>query len=374
MTQRIRALLRLGAASIVAILLAGCGGSGRPQLVVGAVEDTAKYGDPRGAMSLAQRAAFTAIALSAVWNPPATAVDPAELARLRGAARAAVARGIRPVVVVYSFSGVTPLTDEARAQFASFAASIPRALPQVKDVIVGNEPNLNLFWMPQFDAEGGDAAASAYLALLAESYDALKAVGSDVNVIGGALAARGSDDPNGKRPTHSPTQFIQDLGAAYRTSGRKKPVLDMFALHPYPESYSIPPSFAHPNSTSIGIADYGKLERLLADAFGKSPPIVYGEYGIETTIPPEHTAAYTGREPTQPVDVDIQAASYVEAIRLAACQPLVRMLLFFHVTDEPRLEGLQSGLYYADGQPKASLPRVARVDREASAGKLKCGR
>jgi hypothetical protein len=374
MTQRIRALLRLGAASIVAILLAGCGGSGRPQLVVGAVEDTAKYGDPRGAMSLAQRAAFTAIALSAVWNPPATAVDPAELARLRGAARAAVARGIRPVVAVYSFSGVTPLTDEARAQFASFAASIPRALPQVKDVIVGNEPNLNLFWMPQFDAEGGDAAASAYLALLAESYDALKAVGSDVNVIGGALAARGSDDPNGKRPTHSPTQFIRDLGAAYRTSGRKKPVLDMFALHPYPESYSIPPSFAHPNSTSIGIADYGKLERLLADAFGKSPPIVYGEYGIETTIPPEHTAAYTGREPTQPVDVDIQAASYVEAIRLAACQPLVRMLLFFHVTDEPRLEGLQSGLYYADGQPKASLPRVARVDREASAGKLKCGR
>ena len=374
MTQRIRALLRLGVASIAAILLAGCGGPGRPNLVVGAVEDAAKNGDPAAAMALAQRAGLTAIALSAVWNPPATAVDPGELARLRGAVRAAVARGIRPIVAVYSFSGVTPLTPEARSQFASFAASIPRALPRVKDVIVGNEPNLNLFWMPQFDAEGGDTAASAYLALLADSYDAIKDVDSEVNVIGGALAARGSDDPSGKRPTHSPTQFIQDLGAAYRASGRKQPVLDMFALHPYPESYSIPPTFAHPNSTSIGIADYGKLERLLADAFGKSPPIVYGEYGVETTIPPEHAGAYTGTEPTQPVDVDVQAEDYVEAIRLAACQPLVRMLLFFHVTDEPRLEGLQSGLFYADGLPKPSLPRVARAARDAEDGKLKCRR
>jgi hypothetical protein len=372
MTQRIRALLRLGPASIAAILLAGCGGHGRPHLVVGAVEDAAKNGDAGAAMASAQRAGFAAIALSAVWNPPATAVEPAELERLRGAVRAAVAHNIRPVVAVYSFSGVTPLTPEARSQFASFAASIPRALPLVEDVIVGNEPNLNLFWMPQFGANGEDAAASAYLSLLAESYDAIKTVNADVNVIGGALAARGSDDPSGKRPTHSPTQFIQDLGAAYRASGRKKPVLDMFTLHPYPESYSIPPTFAHPNSTSIGIADYDKLERLLAEAFGKSPPIVYGEYGIETTIPTEHAGAYTGMEPTQPVDADVQAEDYVEAIRLAACQPLVRMLLFFHVTDEPRLEGLQSGLFYADGQPKAGLQRVARAARDAANGKLKC--
>src|SRR5207249_5954893 len=101
------------------------------------------------------------------------------------------------------------------------------------------EPNLNLFWMPQFATDGSDAAAADYLGLLAQAYDAIKAVDPDVTVIGGALASRGSDDPSGKRPTHSPTQFIQDLGAAYRASGRSKPVLDMFALHPYPESYSL---------------------------------------------------------------------------------------------------------------------------------------
>jgi hypothetical protein len=267
---------------------------------------------------------------------------------------------------------VTPLTDEARGQFASFAASIPRALPEVRDVVVGNEPNLNLFWMPQFAADGSDAAAPAYLDLLARTYDALKSVDPKINVIGGALASRGSDDPEGRRPTHSPTRFIEDLGAAYRATGRTKPVLDMFSLHPYPDAYSIPPTLEHPKSTSIGIADYDKLTKLLADAFGKAPPIVYGEYGIETEIPPAHRGAYTGHEPVEVVDAATQARYYVEAMRLATCQPLVRMLLFFHVADESRFEGLQSGLFYADGSPKPGLSEVAAAGRDAAEGRLKC--
>jgi hypothetical protein len=373
-TQRIGALARLGLASCALLAAAGCGGRSSHPLVVGAVEDTAKTSDPTAAMTLARHAGFGAIALSAVWTPPATAPDPALLEQLRGAVGAAVADGIRPVVAVYSFSGVTPLTDEARAQFASFAAAIPRELPQVHDVVVGNEPNLNLFWMPQYAADGSDAAAPAYLALLAQAYDAIKAVNPRVRVIGGALAARGSDNPLGTRPTHSPTRFIEDLGVAYRASGRTRPVLDMFSLHPYPENSSIPPGFEHPKSDSIGLADYGKLVALLDDAFGEAPPIVYGEYGIETTIPPWEAGAYAGTEPptTKPVDAATQEQDYVDAMRLAACQPLVRMLLFFHVTDEPGLSGLQSGVYYADGRPKPSLAGVARAARAAREGKLEC--
>src|SRR5437762_9529360 len=215
MTQRIRAFSRLGAASLVLLLVAGCGGTKPHQIVVGAVEDAAKNGDPAAAMALAHRAGFGAIALSAVWTPPAATIDEAQLVPLRGAARAAAADGIEPIVAVYSFSGVTPLTDEARGQFASFAASIPRSIPEVRDLVVGNEPNLNLFWMPQFADDGSDAAAPAYLALLARAYDALKAVDPKINVIGGALASRGSDDPDGQRPTHPPTRFLQDPGAAH---------------------------------------------------------------------------------------------------------------------------------------------------------------
>jgi len=280
MTQRIGALARIGAAFLLLVLAAGCGGRGAHPAAVGAVEDSAKSGDPAAAMALAARAGFGAIALSAVWTPPETAPGDAELAQLRGAVRAAVAAGIRPVVAVYSFSGVTPVTPDARSQFAAFAASIPRSLPSVRDVIVGNEPNLNLFWMPQYADDGSDAAAPAYLALLAQTYDALKAVDPKIDVIGGALAARGSDNAAGSRPTHSPTRFIQDLGAAYRASGRSEPVLDTFSIHPYPEDSSIPPTFAHPRTTSIGLADYDKLVAVLKEAFGKAPPIAYGEYGI----------------------------------------------------------------------------------------------
>ena len=365
MTQRIRAFRRLGAAAFVALLLAACGGSKQHAVVVGAVDDSPN------AAPLARAAGYQALVFSAVWTPPAT---DGVSRTLRAEVERAAANGIRPIVAVYSFSGVTPLTGAVRSQFASFAASIPKALPQVRDVIVGNEPNLNLFWMPQFGTDGSDAAAQAYLALLAQTYDAIKTVAPSVNVIGGALAARGGDNPDGSRPTHSPTQFIKDLGAAYRASGRTRPVFDMFSLHPYPGNSSTPPDFRHPRSTSIGLADYAKLTAALAAAFGKAPPLVYGEYGIQTTIPASESGSYTGAEQktTKPVDAATQGADYLEAMQLAACQPLVRMLLFFHVIDEQQLEGLQTGVYYADGHPKPDLGRVAAAARSAGSGKLKC--
>jgi hypothetical protein len=350
------------------------------RLVVGAVEDAAKWSTPDAKMELARRAGFRAIVLSSVWTPPLTAPAPADLDALRAAAAAASKAGIRPIVAVYSFSSVTPTTPEARDQFASYAAALARALPSVRDFSIGNEPNLNLFWMPQFAPDGTDAAAGSYLALLAETYDALKAVSTDVNVIGGSLSSRGSDDPTAARQTHSPTAFIRDLGAAYRASGRTAPIMDMFSLHPYPENSSIPPGFQHPRSTSIGLGDYDKLVALLGEAFdgtgqpGSSLPIVYGEYGLQTVIPPGKSGVYSGGEqaPTKPIDEGSQGAAYATAIRMAACQANVRMLLFFHVSDEPQLERLQTGVYYADDTPKASLGPVADVARAAASGRIEC--
>jgi hypothetical protein len=363
---------RLAAALCAVALLAGCGGHARPRLVVGAVEDAGKSGDAAAKMRLARDAGIRAVVLSSVWTPPLRRPAPAELSALRGAVQAAAGAGIRPIVAVYSFSGVTPLTPAARGGFAAYAASIPRLLPQVRDVIVGNEPNLNLFWMPQFGPDGSDAAAAAYERLLAESYDAVKRVSQNVNVIGCGLSFRGSDDPKAKRQTHSPTAFLRDLGAAYRASGRTRPLMDMFSIHPYPENSEIPPTFAHPRSTTIGIADYRKLVRLLGAAFdgtaqaGSRLPIVYGEYGVQTQVPRREQSAYTGYEQpaVKAVSPATQARDYVEAIRLAACQPTVRMLLFFHVFDEFRLQRLQTGLYWADGRPKPSARAVAHASLE----------
>ena len=56
-----------------------------------------------------------------------------------------------------------------------------------------------------------------------------------------------------------------------------------------------------------------------------------------------------------PVDPATQARYYAEAIGLARRQPTVEGIYIFHVVDETRLEGLQSGVRYADGTPKPSL-------------------
>ena len=193
-------------------------------------------------------------------------------------------------------------------------------------------------------------------------------------MIGGSLAARGGDNPRGSRPTHSPTRFIEDLGAAFRASGLRNPPFDLFSIHPYPANSSIPPTARDPHSTSIGIADYPKLVALLTRAFGHSPPIVYGEYGIQTEIPRTELASTRAgaRASIRPVSEQRQADDYVEAIRLAACQPLVRMLVFFHVTDESQLTGLQTGLYYPNDRPKRSLRRVAAWARAAENGQVRC--
>jgi hypothetical protein len=360
----------------LSLALTGCGGGGAAQhgLVVGGVEDAAKWGNPSVKMQLARRANFRAIVLSSVWTPPLTAPSAPETPRLRAAVDAAKRAGIRPIVAVYSFGDVTPLTPRARGRFASYAASILRAIPQIRDMSVGNEPNSQLFWRPQFGPGGSDVAAASYLALLAQTYDALKAVDRHVNVIGGSLAARGSDNPNGRRKTHSPTRFIEDLGAALAASGRTRPALDMFSLHPYPENSSIFPTAAHPHSTAIGIADYDKLVGLLEGALGRPVPIVYGEYGVDTMVPSALKRLYSGHEQpsARPVDEATQALNYGDAIRLAACQPLVRMLIFFHVTDESQLAALQTGLFYPNDRPKRSLDSVASSARAAEAGQVKC--
>lgn len=349
-------------------LLIGCG-SRSHRLEVGVVEDAAKTGRPVAELQRTAASGFRAVVLSSLWAYGETAPAPAERIALVAATEAAKAAGVEPIVAVYQTSSQTPTSASDRADFTAYTAALVRALPDVDRVIVGNEPNLNLFWLPQFDGQGGDAAAASFEQLLAATYDAVKAVRPSVEVIGGGLAPRGSDNPSSSRATHSPTSFILDLGATYRASGRDRPIMDALSIHPYGESARIPPTLAHPRTTSIGIADYGKLVDLLGRAFegtaqrGRDLPIVYGEYGVETTIPPAKAHLYTGHEVVPTVDEQTQQDDYVTAISLAACQPTVESLLLFHLEDESRLEGLQSGVRYADSSPKSSEPAVATAAR-----------
>jgi hypothetical protein len=328
--------------------------------MLGAVDDAAKWSPTPGRiMSETHDSGFDAVVLTAVWKQGAQAET--DLPPLRKAARAAAAHNVEPLIDIYQQSADTPSTPDGRTAFAQYAAALVRALPSVHQVMIGNEPNLNLFWMPQFGTDGSDTAAADYEALLATTYDALKAVNPSLTVIGGNLSPHGGDVADTSRPTHSPTKFIEDMGAAYQASGRKQPLMDEFSIHVYGESPRIPPTLAHPNTTSIGIADYAKLRALLQSAFGGSLPIVYGEYGVETTVPADKQKLYSGREVVPTVDAQVQAHYYRQAVEMARKQSDVRGLFIFKVFDETRLEGLQSGVRYTDGSPKPSLAVVQQL-------------
>jgi hypothetical protein len=344
--------------------------AGGPTMMVGAAEDLGKaqdYSFSKLQMDKAKLAGLDTIRLTQTWTKGQTKLGPNDTIELGNAMKAAQFTGLRVVLSLYPFgSSVTPLTDDERADFAAFAVDVVQRYPLLHDVIVGNEPNLNRFWLPQFGGSGEDLAAPAYETLLATTYDALKTVRPHSTIYGGALAPRGVDKPGTGRDTHSPTTFIADLGAAYKASGRQVPIMDAFAFHPYPENSATGPNFPHPNGTSIGLADYDKLVGLLGTAFdgtvqrGSSLPILYDEFGIETTLPPEKSALYVGNEPatTKPVDPPVQAQEYLQAMQMTFCQPNVLGLLLFHVQDEPALSGWQSGEYYVDGSAKPSLPSI----------------
>jgi hypothetical protein len=354
--------------------------AGGPSMLVGAAEDQVKavtMSEAKAKLDLLRLAGLDAVRVTSIWDPDNPAPGAEELLTLKNLTAAADLDGMKVFTSVYNFgSKTTPLSEEAQTSFATHAATLAREVPGLRNFIIGNEPNLNRFWLPQFNADGTDAAAPAYLSLLYRTYQALKAVDPTTRVFGGAISPRGIDRPGTGRDTHSPTVFIQDLGTAYRASGLTSPVMDAIAIHPYPENASIPPTFTHANTTPIGIADYGKLTGLLANAFdgtaqpGSTLPILYAEYGIETQIPAAKASAYTGAEaPTiKPVPEATQASFYRQAIALSFCQPNVMGLFIFHAFDESALDRFQSGLYYADGTAKSSLPAVRAAARDTYGG------
>lgn len=351
------------------------------RLFVGAAEDAAKHHDPsvsKAKMTLARLAGYNAIRLTAIWAPGQTEPDNGTQLGLRNAIGAADLNGIRIILSVYHYgSRTTPLTPTARSEFSQYIASLARTFPTVRDFIVGNEPNLNLFWMPQFNPDGTSASPAAYVALLAEAYDALKAVSPEINVIGGSVSPRGSDKYPSTRHTHSPTRFIPEMGKAYRALGRARPIMDTFAFHPYLYG-SQPPTATHPKSSTVALNDYGKLVALLRTAFdgtaqpGSKLPIVYDEFGYESEIPDALARAYHGNEPAsvRRVDEATLGAYYRQALELAACQPTVQGFLFFLVSDEANRDRWQSGVYYADDTPKSIFEVVKRASLAARNGTL----
>ena len=312
--------------------------------------------------------------ITVTWQRGQTTMDPGLLGDLRTGVDKSALAGVDVYLDVYpNGSSQTPNSAADQAAFATWTASVVAGLPNLKHVIVGNECNLNLFCLPQYGSAGQDLAAINYAKLLAKTYDAVKAAAPSVEVLGGALAHSGTDRPSSARQTHSPAQFILDMGTAYRALERAKPVMDAFAYHPYMERADLPPTQRHVRGKTLTIADYGKLVSSLKRAFdgtaqkGSTLPLVYDEFGVEAQVPAAQRAAYSGREPatTHPVPEATQARYYEQGFHLAACQPTVRAIMVFRLIDSEFLESFQSGVFYADRKtPKSSTPAVAAAARK----------
>jgi hypothetical protein len=309
------------------------------------------------------------VRLTVHWDPdePAAIENEVQIAAMLPVAT------LRGVKVVYS---VQPLkarsitgTSGAPADFALFLQRLARAFPTVKDFIVGNEPNQSRFWQPQFDSRGRSAAPAAYLEVLARGYDALKGVDPSINVIGVALSPRGNDAPFASgNISHSPVKFLRGLGAAYRTSGRTKPLMDSFAYHPYPKKDRDPlmKGYDWPNA---GIPNLGRLKQAFWDAFHGTAQRTFeqglkmklDEVGWQVAVIPGTEGSYFGAESIEPTDEATQAVIYASLLGYAACDPSVESVLFFGFEDEPNLDRWQAGLVRADGTPRPSYDAVKQT-------------
>jgi hypothetical protein len=327
------------------------------------------------------------------WQPGQTRVANSDIADLEQAV--ADTTGMKVVLAVYNNSGPNaPKTDVARGQYCEYVRDALTRLPSIRDVVIWNEPNKLLFWSPQLAVGEWAAAPVAYEALLARCHDVLHDAFADVNVIGLALSPTGNDDA----ASHSPGAFIRAVGEAYRTSGRDQPLLDTIGHHVYGFSESERPWRKHIGSKVLSQGDWNKLMYNLWLAFDGTEQAIpgaggvgiwYMEGGSQTAIDAdkveeysgtENVAAipdYAGGEPDAPPPAETSAApdQYTQVrdvIRLAACQPYVGSYFNFLLFDEPRLEGWQSGAFWADLTPKDSRAGFGEVISEANAGTVDC--
>jgi len=288
-------------------------------------------------------------------------------------ARAAAAGRVRQKVVlaVYGEAADAPTEPVAREQFCRFARNVMAHVPAMSAIVIWNEANTPRYWPVS-------AGARAYEALLARCWDVLHAARPTVNVVDSTASH------------YDPAGFIRALGAAYRASGRGKPIVDTFGHNPYPDFAAEDPWAVHPASGTIGEGDYDKLMGAISDAFASTAQRVpsdawrrlwYLEDGFQTVVPPFFDWAfdglYTGRENDRTVLPAFglrrsQSSQLTAAISLAYCQPAVSAFFNFELIDETRLVGWQSGLLYANGIRKPSFGAYREIAAAASSGSIDC--
>jgi hypothetical protein len=240
------------------------------------------------------------------------------------------------------------LQNFARAMSTRYSGRT-RGLPFVRFYSVWNEPNLQLFLAPQYDARGRSLAPANYAKLYRAAYTGFKQ-GSSL-----AQVALGETSPRklSTSPSHAPATFAEALSKV-----RPKLQFQAFAHHPYGSPVSQPPTqrVGWPNVNMRSLPRFG---RSLDKWFGrKNIRIWVTEYGHETRPEDPRGVPY----PTQ--------ASYLRtAVNMARANPRVDMLIWFAIRDNPVNEW-QSGLLTYGGLEKPAFDIYSVLARAADGRNL----
>ncbi|MDX6451709.1 MAG: hypothetical protein QOH16_1758 [Gaiellaceae bacterium] len=326
--------------------------------------------------SAAKDIGYQDLRMTVKWDAGAPTSIPYQ-ANLQLAVDCALLNNIRPILAIYPLQpSAIGSSDAAQQSFSSFVALVAQAFPQVTNFVVGNEPNVNRFWQPQY-VNGQDAAAKDYEHTLALSYDKLKVARPDALVWGPAISSRGNDNPNAaSNPSHSPVWFIKYMGDAYKASGRTKRIFDEFDFHPYPPTQDTDPFSKKFQWPQAGAANLDRIKQALWDGFyGTAQPTVTEQSGGalaafaapqtlpinmdeagEQTAVTGHEPAYDGAaENVTPISEAQQSANHVELAEIGACDPAVKTVLWFPLIDDTGISsGFQSGNLFADLTKKQS--------------------
>ena len=371
----------------VACLALGPTSAAHADVLFGASDDYGKYADDGGTwfFSELRAAGLTSNKITVNWDSTRP-LEITERAFLDRAIPVAQAEGVQLSFGIHVGKARAITSDpEALEKFTQWLRILAVSYPQVKEFVVGNEPNLTRFWQPQFTDDGTGASGRAFAKFLAASYDALKDVDPAITVVGVGLSPRGNDMPNApSNVSTSPVKFIHDLGIGYARLQRDKPIMDVFGFHPYPAKDRDPlaKGYRWPNA---GVANLDRIKQAIWDAFGNTAQPTFAERGLEqedpltfkldevgwqVAIPAPNRKAYFGRESVVPTTEAQQAQIYRQLVRKVACDRSVRELLFFGLVDEPNLDRWQAAVVRADRTRRPAWATVRTAVAEGCRGRF----
>ena len=367
-----RYVLAVIAASLsAAVMFPGSAAASR-DLMVGLVNDSGIFAQPEkdeAFRSLADARAEVA-RVTLAWNRvalrrPAYPLDPEDRAydwrEYDAIVGAADRHGIR---LLFTIAGTPPWANESgdarraptrmtdlrafayaaakrySGRYFAAAGSIP--LPRVDMWTAWNEPNLRMFFRPQWKKVGRRWIAvspAIYARMCNAVWEGVHRAGDEAwieeTVACGVTAPRGADRPWGPSKSVSPLRFLRGMAAAGA-------YFDVYAHNPY--SARVGPRWVPHDDRWIALGNIGRLVTTLTQLYGRDMRLWLTEYGFRTN-PPDVTG----------VSWHDQAAFLREAHGMVRAHPRIDMLIWYQFKDDDRHGGWMSGLVTADGTKKAAF-------------------